>query len=172
MKYFYFRDINYQIKKKKKEPIIKVPKIKLKKFRKFKSDTLWEKENANYESLDSEDSIDISKKINKSNFRRSKDMDRIDLTESNIKKKQKIKKELSKTYLTTQSFSSSNMEYESNKRFSRDVKINIFNESDIKGLNPLHPGQNGKLNKNLKEIQVQKMLIQIYLNLNQCMKLQ
>ena len=131
---------------------------------------LWEKENANYESLDSEDSIDISKKINKSNFKRSTDMDRINLTESNIKKKQKIKKELSKTYLTTESFSSSNMNFESNKtngRFSRDVKINIFNESDIKGLSLLKPSQIGKTNKKSNEIEVQRTIRDIYMNPNQ-----
>jgi hypothetical protein len=124
---------NNQIKQKKKKPIIKVPKIKLKKFRKYKSDVLWEKENANYESLDSEDSIDISKKINKSKFRRSQQMDRIDLTESNLKKKKKIKKELSKTYLTTHEFSSNSMNIQSsNPDQPKTPKIQIFNESEVK----------------------------------------
>lgn len=110
----------------------------MKKFKKFKSDLLWEKENANYESLDSDDSIDISKKVNKSNFHRSTQMDRMDLSESNIKKKERIQKELSKVYLTNHSNSSSgpNHQKQNSKSLPRDVKIHIFNQSDVK---PLHP---------------------------------
>ena len=120
---------------------MKPPPVNLKKFKKFKSDILWEKENANYESLDSDDSIDISKKVNKSNFQRTIDMDRMDLSESNIKKKEKIRKELSKAYLTNLTAQSNSSGAVDRKQHSsslpRENKIHIFNQSDVKPLHPL-----------------------------------
>lgn len=103
----------------------------MKRFKKFKSDFLWEKENAHYESLDSDDSLDMSTKVNKTEFHRSQNMDRMDLTESNVKKKEKIKKELGKAYLTVHSTSSGNHDYSGQKN-SREVKINIFDQSGIR----------------------------------------
>jgi hypothetical protein len=111
--------------------VIKVPKVKLKKFRKFKSDTLWEKENANYESLDSDDSLDIQTKIKKPVFQRARDLDRMDLTESNIKKKEQIKKELHKTYMKVESYGSSQVRRPENEKGPKDIKINLFEDSQV-----------------------------------------
>ena len=116
--------------------MIKVPKVKLKKFRKFKSDSLWEKENANYESLDSEDSMDIQAKVNKSPFKRAPDMDRMDLTESNIKKKKLIQKELSKTYMKVETYGTNQRHFQSNSSGqnvlgAKDIKINLFEDSQV-----------------------------------------
>ena len=119
-----------------------MPKVKLKKFRKFKSDALWEKENANYESLDSEDSVDIQKKVNKTTYKRTPDMDRMDLTESNIKKKEFIQKELSKTYMKVETYGTNVKQYKTNNtdpnaKPQKDIKINLFEDSVIHKIEPV-----------------------------------
>lgn len=89
---------NYKLKidkSKNSEPVKsnkKIEPIVLKKLRHYKSDYVFLRENAIYNSFDSKDSDDSFETLSDPTLERDPDMDRMHLTQSNIRKKEHIKK--------------------------------------------------------------------------------